>query len=66
MPWQDGGWNDKVPVNFIIYFISVKIKANKYNFVSAHRQEFTYSEVKKFNVNIPEINAMPMTHGCLP
>lgn len=43
-------------MNFTIYFISIKIKANKCNFVSAHRQELGCSEVKELNVKIPEIN----------
>lgn len=54
------GWRlkEQTPANFIIYFISMKIKTNKYNFVSAHRQELRHSELEEFNVKIPEINAV--------
>lgn len=44
----------------------MKIKVNKHNFASVHRQELRRSEVKKFNVKISEINATLLNSSTLP
>lgn len=51
------GWRlkEQTPANFIIYFISTKIKTKKYNFVSAHRQELRHSELEEFMLRFQKL-----------